>query len=125
LFKSELMDLRHTTAVVHNEWVWAEASTELNFGNINRDEAAPHTRSLTHRTDGIVWDSTQILHQVLVAKDIITRQFSEHDFQRALLPARRIYQWILIFTQMHDVIKEQLVMGEGTARPSRMDSPEV
>jgi len=67
----------------------------------------------------------QILHQVLVAKDIITRQFSEHDFKRALLPARRIYLWILIFTQMHDVIQEQLVMGEGTARPLRMDSPEV
>jgi hypothetical protein len=49
---------------------------------------------------------------VLVAKDIITMQFSEHDFKRALLPAQRIYLWILIFTQMYDVIQEQLVMGE-------------
>lgn len=39
-------------------------------------------------------------------------QFSEHDFKRALLPAQRIYLWILIFTQMYDVIQEQLVMGE-------------
>lgn len=46
----------------------------------------------------------QVLQYVDSARHIITKQFTEAEFDRALLPARQIFLWIKCFTELHHVI---------------------